>query len=88
MDFDIAAKHVSAQKNNSDVTDDIKLQFYALYKCATVGTCSDSGGRKPIFKAERRLKWKAWNALGNLSKEQAKQNYVELLDRVDPHWRT
>nr|QFG73695.1 MAG: acyl CoA binding protein [Megaviridae environmental sample] len=88
MDFNIAAKHVYAQKNNPNVSKDIKLQFYALYKCATIGTCYNYGGKKPWFNVEMRIKWKAWNALGNLSKEHAKHKYIDLLDTVDPNWRT
>ncbi|EPB71457.1 acyl CoA binding protein [Ancylostoma ceylanicum] len=58
-------------------TMDQKLKMYGFFKQATVGQCNKE---KPyFFNVEERLKWNAWNALGNMPKEEAMAEYVELL---------
>ncbi|XP_053351617.1 acyl-CoA-binding domain-containing protein 5-B isoform X2 [Clarias gariepinus] len=52
------------------------VTLYAHHKQATVGVCPDSTeprGRDALSKA----KWKAWKALGDMSKEAAMKAYVE-----------
>ena len=54
-----------------------KLKLYGLYKRATVG--SDERPERPgILKVDARLKWDAWAAVDNLTKEEARQAYVDL----------
>ena len=60
------------------------LEFYGLYKQATVGPCNTS---KPgIFSVNARAKWNAWNDLGSLNKECAMQKYIEKLNEIEPDW--
>lgn len=60
------------------------LEFYGLYKQATIGPCNTS---KPgIFSVNARAKWNAWNDLGTMNKECAMQKYVEKLNEVEPDW--
>ncbi|KAL6737197.1 hypothetical protein Aduo_010862 [Ancylostoma duodenale] len=57
-------------------TTDQKLKMYAFFKQATIGQCNKE---KPyFFHVKERLKWNAWNALGNMPKEDAMTEYVEL----------
>jgi len=53
-----------------------KLKLYGLYKRATVG--SERPERPGIFYVDARLKWDAWAAVDNLTKEEARQAYVDL----------
>lgn len=56
--------------------DTVKLQFYGLFKQATVGDVNIS---KPwMVDRVGRAKWFAWEAHKGMSKEEAKQQYVEL----------
>lgn len=60
------------------------LEFYGLYKRATVGPCNTS---KPgIFSVNARAKWNAWNDLGSMSKECAMQKYIAKLNGIEPDW--
>ena len=60
-----------------------KLKWYGLYKQATVGTCSENGGSRPgMFSIQARAKWDAWNALDDMTTEQAEQEYVKYTTEV------
>lgn len=59
---------------------DMMLKFYGLYKQATQGPCTEP---KPSFyEVVKGYKWKAWSSLGNMSKMEAMNNYVEELKKV------
>jgi len=61
-------------------SNDMKLKFYGLYKQATLGPCTAS---QPAFwDVVNRAKWGAWKGLGDMSKEDAMRNYVEILKEV------
>lgn len=61
------------------------LEFYGLYKQATVGPCNTA---KPgIFSVNARAKWNAWNDLGSMmNKECAMQKYIAKLNEIEPDW--
>ncbi|XP_068095815.1 acyl-CoA-binding domain-containing protein 6 isoform X2 [Hyperolius riggenbachi] len=49
-----------------------------------VGKCNTS---KPgFFDYEGKKKWEAWKALGDCSKEQAMNDYIEAVKSLDPDW--
>ncbi|XP_048204492.1 enoyl-CoA delta isomerase 2 isoform X3 [Perognathus longimembris pacificus] len=74
-DFENAMNQVKLLKK--DPGNEVKLKLYALYKQATEGPCSIP---KPgVFDFVNKAKWDAWNALGSLPKETARQNYVDLV---------
>ncbi|KAL3822241.1 hypothetical protein ACHAXA_005874 [Cyclostephanos tholiformis] len=54
-----------------------KLNLYGLYKRATVDS-EERPERPGIFDFDARLKWDAWLAVDNLTKEEARQAYVNL----------
>ncbi|XP_049539324.1 acyl-CoA-binding domain-containing protein 6-like [Anopheles darlingi] len=61
------------------------LQFYGLYKQATVGPCNTT---KPgIFNMQARAKWFAWHELGQLDAKAAMVRYEQLLNELHPSWR-
>mmetsp|Transcript_8366 Transcript_8366/g.18744 ORF Transcript_8366/g.18744 Transcript_8366/m.18744 type:complete len:99 (+) Transcript_8366:205-501(+) len=54
-----------------------KLKLYGTYKRATVE--SDQRPKRPgILSIDKRMKWDAWAAEDELSKEEARQAYVDL----------
>ncbi|XP_010830746.1 PREDICTED: enoyl-CoA delta isomerase 2, mitochondrial-like [Bison bison bison] len=77
-DFNNAVSQVKLLKE--DPGNEVKLKLYALYKQATEGPCNVP---KPgMLGFINKTKWDAWNALGSLSKEAARQNYVDLVSRL------
>ena len=56
------------------------LKIYALYKQATAG---DVEGKRPGFTdMVGRAKWDAWNELQGKSGDDAKQEYVDLIESL------
>ena len=56
------------------------LQLYALYKQASSG---DADGKRPSFgDMIGRAKWDAWNAIAGKSKDDAMQEYVDLVESL------
>ncbi|CAL7950980.1 unnamed protein product [Xylocopa violacea] len=56
------------------------LRFYAYYKQATEGQCLQP---KPAFwEVVKKAKWDAWTRLGNMSRTEAMNNYVEELKKI------
>ncbi|XP_012589622.1 PREDICTED: enoyl-CoA delta isomerase 2, mitochondrial isoform X2 [Condylura cristata] len=77
-DFENAMSQVKLLKK--DPGNEVKLKLYALYKQATEGPCNVP---KPgVFDFVNKAKWDAWSGLGNVSKETARQNYVDLVSSL------
>ena len=56
------------------------LKIYALYKQATEG---DNSEKKPSFSdVVERAKWDAWNKLNGTSSDDAKQQYIDLIESL------
>ena len=74
-------KAVADSKNLPEKPDNATLlQIYALYKQATVGEVE---GKRPGFTdMVGRAKWDAWNAIKGKSQDQAKAEYVELIESL------
>jgi diazepam-binding inhibitor (GABA receptor modulating acyl-CoA-binding protein) len=66
-------------KNLSERPDNMTLlKIYALYKQASSG---DAEGKRPgMTDMVGRAKWDAWDALKGTSQEDAKQQYVDLIN--------
>jgi diazepam-binding inhibitor (GABA receptor modulating acyl-CoA-binding protein) len=77
-DFDAAvanSKKLSSRPDNATM-----LKLYGLYKQATAG---DNTEKKPGFgDMIGRAKWDAWNGFKGTDSEQAKQQYVELIQSL------
>ncbi|ELW48093.1 enoyl-CoA delta isomerase 2, mitochondrial isoform X2 [Tupaia chinensis] len=77
-DFEDAMNQVKLLKK--DPGNEVKLKLYALYKQATEGPCNVP---KPgVFDLVNKAKWDAWSTLGNLPKDSARQNYVDLVSSL------
>ncbi|XP_012274010.1 acyl-CoA-binding domain-containing protein 5-B isoform X2 [Orussus abietinus] len=59
---------------------ELQLRFYGYYKQATEGPCQQP---KPAFwEVMKKAKWDAWTRLGNMSRIEAMNNYVEELKKI------
>lgn len=67
------SKNLSAKPDN-----DTLLKLYSLYKQATLGDNTESGPAN-AFDFVARFKHEAWAKLAGTSKENAMQQYVELV---------
>ena len=76
--FDAA---VAGSKNLSDRPDNSTLlKIYALYK---QGTAGDNTEKKPGFgDMVGRAKWDAWNGIEGTAKDDAMQQYVDLIESL------
>ena len=76
--FEAAAansKNLSERPDNATL-----LKIYALYKQGSTG---DNGEKKPGFgDMVGRAKWDAWNSLKGTSKNDAMQQYIDLIDSL------
>ena len=72
---------VANSKNLSERPDNVTLlKIYALYKQASAG---DAEGKRPGFTdMVGRAKFDAWEALKGSSKEDAMQQYVDLIEEL------
>ncbi|CAF3726839.1 unnamed protein product [Rotaria sp. Silwood1] len=57
-----------------------KLNFYGLYKQATLGPCKDS--QPSFFNYIARAKWDAWNRYRSMTKEQAMLEYIDEIEKI------
>ena len=72
---------VANSRNLSERPDNATLlKIYALYKQATAG---DNTEKKPGFgDMVGRAKWDAWSGMKGTSKDDAMQQYVDLIDSL------
>ncbi|MBY0463422.1 MAG: acyl-CoA-binding protein [Burkholderiales bacterium] len=72
---------VANSKNLSERPDNATLlKIYALYKQATTG---DNTEKKPGFAdMVGRAKWDAWNKLNGTDSDDAKQQYIDLIESL------
>ncbi len=76
--FKVAADQVQKLKERPD--DAMLLKLYALYKQATVG---DVSGKRPGFgDFVGKAKYDAWAKAKGMSKTQAMQQYVGLVEKL------
>lgn len=69
-----------AQRLPQRPNNDTLLKLYALFKQATVG---DVSGKKPgMFDLTGQAKYGAWEKMKGTSKEQAMQQYIDLVEQL------
>jgi acyl-CoA-binding protein len=76
--FDQAAQ--DAQQLPKRPENDVLLKLYALYKQATAGDVS--GSRPNVLDMTGRLKYDAWTKLKGTAADQARADYVALVERL------
>lgn len=78
MTFEEAAERVKTLKTKP--SNDVLLQLYGLYKQATAG--ENTASQPWAVQMEARAKWEAWTAQKGKSSEQAKSEYVALVEAL------
>lgn len=82
MDLDAKFQDAAArvQKLSARPSNDVLLDLYALYKQGSVG---DVEGKRPgMLDVKGRAKYDAWAKRKGMGKDQAKTEYVALVDRL------
>ena len=81
LEEDVHAAAERATQRPKRPPNDIMLQLYALYKQANEG---DVTGDRPGFADfEGRAKYDSWNKLQGKSGENAKQEYISLVEKLE-----
>jgi diazepam-binding inhibitor (GABA receptor modulating acyl-CoA-binding protein) len=76
--FDEAVNYVQTAEGDFKPSNELKLQFYSLFKQATEG---DVTGKRPgMTNFVGRAKYDAWEKLKGTSSEEAMQKYIDLLE--------
>ncbi|XP_072709320.1 enoyl-CoA delta isomerase 2 isoform X2 [Ciconia boyciana] len=77
-DFEKAQEQLKLLKK--DPGNETKLKLYALFKQATEGPCNSP--KPSMLDFVKKAKWDAWNSLGSLSQDNARQKYTELVSSL------
>ena len=78
--FDAAVDYIQNAEGDFKPSNELKLEFYALFKQATQG---DVSGKKPgMLDIVGRAKYGAWEQLQGMSKEDAMTQYVSKLNAL------
>jgi acyl-CoA-binding protein len=86
MSEDLAQRYKAAVATANEKTppkelsQDQKLGMYAHFKQVEVGPCNTA--RPGIFDQTGRYKHDAWSKLGNMSKEEAMEKYIEIVNEA------
>ncbi|XP_059220087.1 acyl-CoA-binding protein-like [Stomoxys calcitrans] len=82
MDFETAAQ--KAKSFTKTPPNDVFLEFYGLFKQATVGDVTDA---KPgAIDVKGSAKWNAWNSNKGMSKDAAKAAYIATYEKYAPQY--
>lgn len=84
ISFNKAADHL--KKITSKLNNNQLLELYGYFKQGLEGQCSVS--RPSWIDGRGRRKWDAWKALGDMSKEEAKERYVQLMQKFEPEYES
>ncbi len=77
--FDDTVEYVKNTDSDSNFSNDLKLEMYALYKQATQG---DISGKKPgMMDIVGKAKYNAWGKIKGTSKEQAMRSYIDKVEQ-------
>ncbi|PXY41371.1 phosphatidylserine decarboxylase [Flavobacterium cheongpyeongense] len=74
------AVEIAMKMTQASLPQDVQLRLYAYYKQATFGTAvynqSESFGLRDAFKTN------AWMQISHISIEEAKENYIEIINSL------
>uniref|UniRef100_UPI00358F13AA enoyl-CoA delta isomerase 2 isoform X1 n=2 Tax=Myxine glutinosa TaxID=7769 RepID=UPI00358F13AA len=62
-------------------TNEEKLRIYALFKQSTEGHCTTP--KPSAFNFVNKVKWEAWNQLGDLTQDDAQEQYIKMVDKLN-----
>ncbi len=74
------AVEIAASMSQQDLPQDTQLRLYAYYKQGSVGT--PSAAFNANFDLRNAFKTNAWMQISNLSPDEAKQHYIDLITEL------
>ncbi|WP_166256857.1 acyl-CoA-binding protein [Marinobacter salicampi] len=78
--FDEAVNYIQTAEGDFKPSNELKLEFYGLYKQATEG---DVSGKRPgMMDFVGRAKYDAWASYKGMSKDEAMQKYIDRLEQM------
>ncbi len=78
--FDAAVNYIQTAEGDFKPSNELKLEFYGLYKQATEG---DVSGKRPgMMDFVGRAKYDAWEKLKGTASDQAMQTYIDKLEAL------
>ena len=78
--FEEAVNYIQTAEGDFKPSNELKLEFYALYKQATEG---DVSGKRPgMMDFVGRAKYDAWEKLKGMSSDDAMQQYIDKLESL------
>lgn len=78
--FNKSVKVINSPDNPKQVSNETKLRLYSLFKQAESGPCNIE---KPgLFDPVGRAKYDAWKSLKDMSKDEAKQKYIDAVSHI------
>ena len=78
--FDDAVNYIQSAEGDFKPSNELKLEFYALYKQATEGYVSCK--RPGMMDFVGRAKYDAWEKLKGTSSDEAMQKYIDKLEAL------
>ncbi|XP_006285009.2 acyl-CoA-binding domain-containing protein 3 isoform X2 [Capsella rubella] len=80
--FAAVANHLEESGKSEGMGAEAKMDLYGLHKIATEGPCREAQPMAVMLSA--RAKWNAWQKLGNMSQEEAMEQYLALVSKEVP----
>ncbi|HLT13407.1 MAG TPA: acyl-CoA-binding protein [Marinobacter sp.] len=78
--FDESVNYIQTAEGDFKPSNELKLEFYGLYKQATEG---DVSGKRPgMMDFVGRAKYDAWEKLKGMSSDEAMQKYIDKLESL------
>ena len=78
--FEEAAEKIKTSPNLASLTDEKKLEIYALFKQGSIGDVNTA--RPGMLDFKGKAKWDAWEKKKGMTQDEAKELYVELIESV------
>lgn len=76
----LEAVEIASNMTQASLPQDVQLRLYAFYKQATFGTANYN--QSEHFDLRNAFKTNAWIQISHLSVEQAKEQYVEIINSL------
>ena len=78
--FDESVNYIQTAEGDFKPSNELKLEFYGLYKQATEG---DVSGKRPgMMDFVGRAKYDTWEKLKGMSSDEAMQKYIDKLESL------
>ena len=76
----LEAVEIASKMTQASLPQDVQLRLYAFYKQATFGTAKYSQSEN--FDLRNAFKTNAWIQISHLSINEAKENYIEIINSL------